>query len=363
MARRQQLASMHLAKPFDFASLFVYRTFPRAPSGDYTTFPKEILMSRQIALLIVLLTVPAHATPAKSPTPDVRDCVRYLLSSDSELRDLYGGRLEEALADLQSVVRHDLNGDGRAEYFLAFGMGCGSGGCRWHVLERNGASTRLLLVSEGDVAVGTRKGGGYRTLTFTFGGGMPSATEATYQYSPGGYRQTGCMHIARRQRGSRWVVVKKTPCSIEEAPGAALATPQTTRPRNPPSGPESRLMSAAQHDWTPFLTSFRAALKRRDRPTLLTLTAPEAHGDCGAVGGEGARLELFEDEQQLDFFLNIVTPGRSTYHANEPPLLIYDRDLDACLMSLKMACWRLEFIYRPHKGWLLTHFQEPCEGC
>lgn len=116
------------------------------------------------------------------------------------------------MADLQSVKTHDLNGDGRAEYFLAFGMGCGSGGCQWYVVESTGANMRQLLVSEGNYRVGPRRGGGYKPLTFTFGGGMSSATETTYAYSSGGYRQTGCTDVACKQRGSRLVVVSSKLC-------------------------------------------------------------------------------------------------------------------------------------------------------
>lgn len=170
-------------------------------------------MSYRIGLLVLLLAVPAFASPATPTPPDVRDCVRFLLSSDSGLREFYSGRLEDAVADLQTVKKHDLNGDGRAEYFLAFGMGCGSGGCKWHVVERGGTTTRLLLAAEGGYVLGARTAGGYKTLTFTFGGGMSSAIEVTYRYTASGYQQSACVEIARRQRGSRWVVVKRTPCA------------------------------------------------------------------------------------------------------------------------------------------------------
>lgn len=152
--------------------------------------------------------------------------------------------------------------------------------------------------------------------------------------------------------------------AVPLADSRALAT---TRPRSGPqaglTAPQASISRKAEAAWKPFLAKFTNALKRRDRAALYKMAAPDARANCSHLRAAAARHYLFDEARTLDHYLDIVTPERNKVHSYHEPQYAFDGEDNIGRVWLSMSCWSLQFEYRAHTGWLMTFYDQPCEGC
>jgi len=115
-----------------------------------------------LVALATLAAVPAAAQPSSEPVP------RPILEQLVPIADDENTPNADALARFVELTRHDLNGDGRAEYFVrGTGPFCGaSGNCREWVFTRDARGGYRLLLDAGGKGVTpqARTTNGWRNL-------------------------------------------------------------------------------------------------------------------------------------------------------------------------------------------------------
>ena len=131
---------------------------------------------KRIALLGCLALLSSGASLRAQPSDEDRSLHEYLLARFHEDRaDYPDTRYVSAFADL--------DGDRRPEalVYLISGAFCGSGGCKWLVLTREGRSWRVVAdttVTNAPIRLLATSSHGWRDLAVTVAGGGARAHEA-----------------------------------------------------------------------------------------------------------------------------------------------------------------------------------------
>ena len=123
------------------------------------------------------------------------------------------------------------------------------------------------------------------------------------------------------------------------------------------------LLRRAKADWPKFMSRFRTALKGQDRMALYSMTSSSLRKNCVASEGRDIRKEFFADADALRNYLELVTPGMNKYHEYDEGSVELDPGGKTPRRYVGFGCWALGFEYHRPKGWILTEYDQPCEGC
>jgi hypothetical protein len=131
---------------------------------------------------------------------------------------------------------------------------------------------------------------------------------------------------------------------------------------------DHQLLKEARLAWPKFLTSFRAAIKKRNYAALYAMTSKQFWGNCAGREVEH-RDQFLRDNDMLNHFLEIFTPGSNPYFAStlKPIEQAKDGTNEESRIAVREAafeqCFSLYFEYRADSGWKLASYSRLCEGC
>jgi hypothetical protein len=95
------------------------------------------------------------------------------------------------------------------------------------------------------------------------------------------------------------------------------------------------------------------------------MTSEQFRGNCADSRLEH-RDEFLRENQMLDHFLEILTPGSNPYHASILKPIEMGKNETSIIARREAAfgqCFSLYFEYRAGGGWKLVYYLRPCEGC